>query len=263
MKKSEKDENRPIRLFYWGWGTNNFLYDSPHRHPFWQIEIVENGEVETTFSGVKYSLFDNCIYVIPPEQPHDFRQQNSGRSYVFSFKFEISGFPAGLEAVIIHPNDFSRHICNALRNLLHKDNNNRLLSPDRQIALEYLIRDMVDYAYVYKPRPEEHESRIVQELRKMINYQGKTVNVESAAAELQCSTSFLKRHIKQEKGISAKAFIDQECMNIIRHHLDYSSQSLTRIAEMMNFPDIYAFSRFFKRSCGESPTQYKRRKKLQ
>jgi AraC family transcriptional activator of pobA len=167
-----------------------------------------------------------------------------------------------MNAVIIPPNDFSRHICEALRKLLHKNKNNQLLSADREILLEYLLRDIVDYSYVYKPRPENQESGIVRELRKMINYQGKDVNVESAAAALQCSTSFLKRHLKQAKGIPAKTFIDQECIKIIRRHLDYSSQSLTKIAEMMNFPDLYAFSRFFKRMCGESPKQYKNRRKL-
>ena len=258
MKKIKEYNHDQVQLLYWGWDINDFISDPPHRHPFWQIEVVANGEIETTVNEEIHLLEDNCILVTPPENLHNFQKKKTSFGNVFSFKFEMDGFPMNLQPAIIPANDFSKHICKTLKSLLWENKKNRLLSSDQQIALEYLLRDIVHYSFIHKPHTVVHDSRIVRELYKLINYQGKDVNVGSAAENLNCSTSFLKRYIKKEKGLSAKAFIDQECIRLIQQHLIYSSLSLTKIAEIMNFPDIYAFSRFFKRMNGMSPTQYRK-----
>jgi AraC-like DNA-binding protein len=261
MGKNIKYSNDQVRLLYWGWDIDAFISDPPHRHPFWQIEVITNGDIETTINEEIYLLEDNCIIVIPPENLHDFQKKATPLGSVFSFKFELNEFPSNLQSAIIPANDFSKHISNSLKSLLCENKKNRLLSSNQQIAIEYLLRDIVHYCFVYRKNTLVQDSRIIRELYEMINYQGKNINVESAAEALNCSTSFLKRYIKNEKGIPAKAFIDQECFKLIQGHLTYSSFNSTKIAEKMNFPDIYAFSRFFKRMSGMSPTQYRKIKK--
>lgn len=245
-------------LLYWGWDVNDFASDPPHRHPCWQIEVIVNGKIETMIDGEIFTLEDNSVFVVPPENIHNFNKKHTSIANVLSFKFDFDNTPANLHSAIISDNDFSRHICSTLVNLLTENKVNRLLSAGRQIALEYILGDIIHYCYAYKPQDTTHESRLVRELYEYINYHGKDVNVQSAADNFNCSTSFLKRHIKQEKGISAKAFIDRECFNIAKKHLKYSNLKLTQIAEIMNFPDIYAFSRFFKRMSGSSPSQYRK-----
>ena len=257
MNKKIKDNNDQACLLYWGWDIDEFISDPPHRHPFWQIEVIANGNITTTIDEDIYVLEDNCIIVIPPENLHNFQKKATPVGNVFSFKFEIDALADNLQSAIIPDNDFSKHISNTLKTLLYNNKKNRLLSGDQKIALEYLIRDIVHYCYVYKAHELVQDSRIVRELYKLINYQGKNINIESAAEALNCSTSFLKRYIKKEKGISAKAYIDRECVKLIQQHLVYSSFNLTKISEIMNFPDIYAFSRFFKRMRGMSPSQYR------
>lgn len=261
MIKNKKYTHDQVNLLYWGWDINTFDYDPPHRHPFWQIEVVANGEMKTFINEEAHLLEDGYILVIPPENVHDFQKKAIQSGNIFSFKFEMDGFSANLQSAIISANEFTRHICGSLKNLLWKNKTNRLLSRDQQISIEYLLRDIVHYCFVYKPHNFVQDSRIVRELYKMINYQGKNINVESAAENLNCSTSFLKRYIKNERGLSAKAFIDQECNKLIQQHLIYSNFNLSKISEIMNFPDIYAFSRFFKRMSGMSPSQYRKLKK--
>ena len=246
------------RLLYWGWDVNDFASDPPHRHPFWQIEVIVNGRIETAVDGEIFTLDDNSIFVIPPENLHNFNKKRTSVANVLSFKFDFANTPANLHSTIISGSEFSDHICSTLVNLLAGNKRNRLLSADSQIALEYILGNIVHYCYAHKPQDVAQESRFVRELCEYINYHGKDVNVQSAAENFKCSTSFLKRHIKQEKGISAKAFIDRECFRIIKKHLKYSNLKLTQIAEIMNFPDIYAFSRFFKRMSGLSPSQYRK-----
>ena len=245
-------------LLYWGWDINDFASDPPHRHPFWQIEVIVNGKIETAIDGEVFTLDDNSVFVIPPDNIHNFDKKHISVANVLSFKFDFDNAPANLHSAIISDNDFSKHICSTLVNLLTENKRNRLLSADCQIALEYILGNIVHYCYAYRPQNTTHESRFVRKLHEYINNHGKEVNVQSAADNFNCSTSFLKRHIKQEKGISAKAFIDRECFKIIKKHLKYSNLKLTQIAEIMNFPDIYAFSRFFKRMSGVSPSQYRK-----
>jgi AraC family transcriptional activator of pobA len=255
-----KDNYNHVRLLYWGWGINILTYLPAHKHSFWQLEIIDDGEIETRLDGETRLLRNNFIYVIPPGNEHDFKKPSLKTGKVLSLKFETDGFPETLKAAIIPANDFSRHICSSLKNLLRKNIKDRTLSEDKKIALEYLIRDILEYCFVHKKTVSLNDSPIVIELYRMLNADGKKVNVEYAAKKLKCSSSFLKRHIKKEKGIPAKVFIDRECLRLIKQHLIYSHFQLTQIAEMMNFPDIYAFSRFFKRMSGMSPSRYRRLK---
>lgn len=193
MDNSRKYTHDQVHLLYWGWDIDTFDSDPPHRHPFWQIEVIANGEIETVINEETHLLEDNCILVIPPENLHDFQKKATQIGNVFSFKFEIDGFPVDLQSAIIPANDFSKHICRTLKTLLCENKKNRLLSGDQQIALEYLLRDIVHYSFIHKPHAIVQDSRTVRELYKMINYQGKNINVESAAETLNCSVSFLKR----------------------------------------------------------------------
>ncbi len=245
------------RLLYWSWFISDSASAIPHKHPFWQIEVVVAGEIATAIDGEVFTLGDSTILVVPPENNHAFSKKHGLNAEVFSFKYDFDNTPADLRATIISDSDFSRHICSTLVNLLNENKKTFSLPAERQIALEYILGSIIHYCYAYQPQDLVSESHIVRELREYVSCHGKKVNVQSAAEHFNCSASFLKRHIKQEKGIPAKAFIDRECFEIIKKHLKYSNMKLTQIAKMMHFNDIYTLSRFFKRMSGISPSQYR------
>ena len=254
-----KDKKLKVKLLYWGWDQNYTLAVPKHQHPFWQIEIINQGLLSTTIDQEKVMLKDSAILIIPPENSHNFPLPHSSNSSVFSFKFDVVDCQEKLKTKLIAPCEFSEYVSQSLRFLLRDNTKKRLLSNDQQQAIEYMLENIIDYVFFRENTPVQQPTGLVREVYKLVNNQGKKVNVEYAAQVLNCSTSYLKRYIKAEKGIPAKKYIDQECLNLIIKHLSYSTLSLTQIAENMNFPDIYAFSRFFKRMTSMSPREYRKK----
>lgn len=85
--------------------------------------------------------------------------------------------------------------------------------------------------------------------------------LQGLAAARLCgySRDYLNRQVHKRFGVSLKGWLDRELAGRARRSLDYSSQGVTEIAAELGFPSVYAFSRFFSRVTGMSPTAYRKR----
>lgn len=60
--------------------------DYSESHDFWELCYVEKGEIILTVDGVKYTLSDNELLVIPPNSVHAYSSKNGNESRIFGGK---------------------------------------------------------------------------------------------------------------------------------------------------------------------------------
>ena len=70
----------------------------------------------------------------------------------------------------------------------------------------------------------------------------------------------IKPQLDNETGIPLKNFLDQTRADFAARLLLTSNKSLTEIAKQLEFRDVYAFSRFFKRLTGRTLSEYRNHK---
>lgn len=81
-------------------------------------------------------------------------------------------------------------------------------------------------------------------------------SVSSLAAMCGIKESYFQRLFKERYGVSPKKYIIQLKINHACELLRLERYSVTQIAELCNFSDIYFFSRQFKEYAGITPTQF-------
>ncbi len=84
------------------------------------------------------------------------------------------------------------------------------------------------------------------------------IKASDVASFLHLDRSYFSTIFKKEYKMSPYAYIKQHKLEVAQNLLRTTDYSIREIADLLNFSDIYAFSSFFKKHCGVSPTQYKK-----
>ena len=82
------------------------------------------------------------------------------------------------------------------------------------------------------------------------------ITVESLAEKCNMSQSYFKRLFKEKYGIPPKKYMIRLKIDHACDLLRLKRYTVTQIAEICNFSDVYFFSRQFKEYVGITPTQF-------
>ena len=83
--------------------------------------------------------------------------------------------------------------------------------------------------------------------------------VHELAKRFHCTADHFGRLFQKYVGVSPGEFILRTRLNTAQSLLRSSSYSISRIADLLGYSDVYAFSRQFKQKTGATPTSYRRR----
>lgn len=78
------------------------------------------------------------------------------------------------------------------------------------------------------------------------------------AEQLNVSEHYLSIAVKQSSGITAKEWIDRMVMAEIKMQLALTDNTITQIADLLDFPSDSFLSKFFRRHMGMSPLEFRR-----
>lgn len=126
--------------------------------------------------------------------------------------------------------------------------------PDQiDLSLEGVFSRVIAYLEQLTPQagPTSYRARVLDLIRNGATQQ------ETVALHLSMSVATLRRRLEQE-GISFRELISE-------HYLEHATQllrngsSVAQVSDALNYSDIRAFNRAFKRWKGETPAQYARR----
>lgn len=107
------------------------------------------------------------------------------------------------------------------------------------------------------PAPHQHKSKIAPAMELIHNrFLTDELHINTLAAACKMGESYFQKLFKKIHGISPKKYIIQLKINHACDLLRIARYTVTEIAELCNFSDVYFFSRQFKEYMGVSPTQF-------
>lgn len=140
-------------------------------------------------------------------------------------------------------------------------------TPFRRDTVNHIVRaiisDIEDWGIAeQEATPEEKVSRygrIFSQFRKMVNENCcKHRDIPFYAKELAVSPNHLSRLVAKESGKPAMYWINRAILVWAKVLLKDKNNSICDVAERLNFPDQSAFSFYFKRETGMTPSKYRK-----
>ncbi|HWL54148.1 MAG TPA: AraC family transcriptional regulator [Chthoniobacteraceae bacterium] len=228
---------------------------APHRHHFWQLEIAEGTfELLGEGGGALLKLRRGDVLLLPPGAWHGFVYPARGERWQ-SVKFHFRGAAVRPpEPWLLPPTPFLAAWRRCLCLLLEEGD---AVSKE---ALAALLKSLLVKVCEQSQAREEPEP-----VRRAWSYirgnSGRRITVAETARAAGVAGGYLATLFKQATGRTVKEAIDRERMERARQMLRYADLPITRIAEELDFPDIFAFSRYFKRYEGVPPREFRRAEK--
>ena len=105
--------------------------------------------------------------------------------------------------------------------------------------------------------PKKHADKIAPAIELIHNeFLKRDITLEELAAASNMCDSYFQRLFKEKYGVSPKKYIIQLKINHACDMLRLGRYTVTQIAELSGFSDVYFFSRQFKEYVGIAPTQF-------
>ena len=274
------DKEHPLR--YFNMDSMEDIYDrtngstsDPHRHDFYTIVWVKQGQGRHMIDFNDYEITDNQVYFLSPGRVHQINLYTRPVGCVISFSRDF------LEANNISE-DFLVDI-----HLFRQYDTAPPLTPDfaKSDKLQRLVEDMDElyngdshYKYValgallklflvYSnqicdlPREgagDKTDTRLVRNFKKAVEENYRAMHkVASYAEKLFITPKYLNEVFKGLTGYAPKEYIQDRIIMEAKRQLLFSNQTVKEIAFELGFKEQFHFSAFFKKCTGLSPTAFR------
>lgn len=238
-----------------------------HTHPGYAIGVIERGAEYFDYGRGKYCAFAGNSVIINPDEPHTgSAATENGWSYrmfypeieiLQSLASEIAGreqaVPFFLQPVI-NDEQLGASIAQ-LHRVLEKSTSIIERQSHMLATLSYLITRYADK----RPKPGSigREAEAVRLVKEYLHEQyNQNISLEDLAKAANLSQFHLVRVFQKATGLPPHSYLTQLRINRAKKLLE-SPLSLSQIAIDTGFTDQSHFTRYFKRTVGVSPGQYR------
>ena len=226
-----------------------------HKHPFWQLEVIRDGPVTYIDNSGALTIAGGQSILIPSGCSHSFAYPKGKVSWM-SCKFNVSGAVHPEQTLVIPDTPLPESIVKAITAFVDErpaTGSNTVFNTLAAALLECLADDRSPG----EPPMDPFLRRIEKELQRPWT---SVISVRALATRLDYEPGYLSVKFKQVTGQTLKDYIDQRRVARAVELLEYSSLTVSEIAETLAFPEVYAFSRFFKRCKGLSPRAWRKKR---
>ncbi len=244
----------------------------PHQHAeLFQLLHVQRGQAEVEIEGVRSTVAEAAIQVVPPLTVHGFRFSEDIQGHVLTFGAALVaeleqrlGAPLGVLAkAACYPLGQDRARLRALVETLQHEYQGTALA--RATLLESLMTALMVWISRRQqsgqaPRTRDERDRQVlgAYLRLVESHYREHLSVEALAGRLNVSSLQLNQLCRTLTGQSALQVVHQRLLLEARRNLAYSRMSIGQLSDSLGFSDPTYFARFFKRMSGQTPNAYRR-----
>jgi AraC-like DNA-binding protein len=249
--------------------------ESPHRHTFYEILFITDGEGTHIVDFETYALRPPMVFFVSPGQVHFWRLSKflEGHALLFSEDFlvfpgaalnqadEIGFFhTVGKAPELVLKND-QRIKINLLLEYIQQERITAALNQASVLRawLHVLIVELQRlFAATRHHQKETYESRVVRKFKRLIAERfTEDRSITNYARDLCLSTSHLSNILKSMTGCSPGRLIRNEIVLEAKRLLVHSDLTVAEIGYRLNFEDPSYFARFFRREAGLSPTTFR------
>ncbi|MBE6380011.1 MAG: helix-turn-helix domain-containing protein [Lentisphaerae bacterium] len=257
-----------VRLLHWGRSWEHLSHGNQRQleyHPYCQLELCVRGKILMRTAEQLFVLHRGDMLLIPRGVGHMVSYPDGDNEF-YSLKFEVDPTPVG--ARFAGQCKFSSWCIKSLSGC-HLPSARYALPIDSETReiVEGILSLTVKHFMNQDTAVEPEEPELFRKIRQIVLGGTGCTSVDEIARQMDMNTAqlnYLFSKTVQHSGgknqaLSVKKLIDNALLYQINRYLDFTDFSLSQIAMLLNFNNVYAFSRFYKRLTGVPPGQ--RRKK--
>lgn len=248
-----------------------------HRHDrFYQLHFIETGHLELRLDDVAYAMDGPLFFLTPPSVPHAFRSDPSAAGHVITVAQQLvwrlfDDDPTLARRHLTEPRCIAlggpegRHRARELSRLfglLRREVEGHRLGAGA--AMEALTRLILIAACrlletpLQVPAGRRHDLMALRRFHELVErHFAEHWTLRRYAGELHMTEARLTDLCNRLTGRSPKRVVLERLALEARRFLAFSRLSVNEIAGAMGFEDVAYFCRFFKRSQGSTPSDYR------
>ncbi len=239
------------------WRCSEAWHSSTHFHEIAQIEVILCGPVLCCCGDEVHTLATGSAIYIPVGVTHRFSYPPSESEWV-SMRFLQSPDDLIPEPVVLGPDSPGVRLFLQLADLLRMGFESRHpVEPVINAHLAFILQELSNERGCFSTK--DHWDVVDKALAYIRLRQGKAITVEEIAAQLGLSANHVSRSFRKRKKVGLKQFIDDSRLRVAKDIIEHTNQTFGEIAELLDFPDVFAFSRFMKRHLGFPPSELRKK----
>lgn len=246
--------------------------DSPHKHDFYVLLLVEAGKGYHRIDGMKYEIGKNQLHVLYPGQVHDWKFEKTTRVFQLMISretfstiqqsIEIGWYLFQEKPVLTMPQkEFTslQYEFLQLGNELSQTVLSWKVIQARSIVLLQLIFRLLENRE-WNSISATNKVLVSEYLKLIERYYLKEKSVEFFARKLHVTANYLNIVCKRNLNKNAKELLQNRILMEAKRRLLISEQSIKEIAYALGFDDPAYFSNVFKLKAGLSPAAFRNKK---
>ncbi|MDR7128888.1 AraC-like DNA-binding protein [Algoriphagus sp. 4150] len=255
-----------------------------HNHTYFEIIFILRGSGIHNINGNFFAYGEGDVFLLGPEDYHSFDIRevtefcfirfNEPFSRVLSVSDESNWKPI-IEALLYIPlqsrgslvqdKQDKTKLLNILSVLESEYENNQ--SPYYEIVRDSLMRSILiilarklrqSDGVGQVPAYSDSAESILLYVKKNIYFPSR-LSIEALAEKFNMAPNYISIFFKKQVGESIKQYITNYRFGLIEARLMYSKLTLSEIAHEFSFTDESHFCRQFKKYCGVTPTEFRKR----
>lgn len=228
----------------------------PAVRDFWLLHFVISGKGIFTKENVEYSVKENEIFVIRPYETARYKaDKNEPWSYIwigFSTECEV---PEVLNSENVIEAPYLKETFESA----YMDEFFTETSTDG--AYEHFLCGKIWEIFgkliqLGEKTPSAYESYVRPAIGMMVSEYQSALTVGDIAKRLHISYGYFSDIFHKETGMTPKKYLNKLRLDKAKLLLTLRGFSITLTASAVGYPDVFAFSRAFKKYVGCSPTEY-------
>ncbi|MBC6611469.1 AraC family transcriptional regulator [Hymenobacter sp. BT507] len=248
---------------------------TPYRGTYYKIGICLRGTLELKANLETYTIDPNCLMLITPHVIKEWTamsEDHDSLSVFFTREFITSHTTVPTDSFHFLEN-ITRHvlplsdaeaaaITSSLRFLQQKFPTPH---PYREQVIRSLINSLLyevialyEQQHAVLQSTQTRSQQLASAFKNLVNMHSVVERSVKFYADRLCITpKHLTETLKETTGKTASAWIEQAVLLEAKALLQNQQLSVAQISDLLHFADQSAFSRFFRKSIGLSPTAYK------
>lgn len=249
---------------------------------FYVLFICVAGEAEFIINDVPTKIEQSCLYALSPGNKIEPKSKSGDcRLRILSFTknfllknnftsnalADFDFFTKNQFNKIIVDSDEAPSLLQLYDFLKSKEQNNNRQSTFyveiiRSLFFTFLYEVKIIYSnHTMAQTPHnKRDNELNKKFKEMLTTQAKTQHgIKFYADSLFITPKHLISAIRNTSGKTPKEMIDERIIEEAKQYLTHTHYTISHIADLLQFPDLATFSKFFKRHTSLSPSAYRKR----
>jgi AraC family transcriptional regulator of arabinose operon len=237
--------------------------------PGWLLVYTLDGKGRFGHAGGDFLVRKGDLVLLAPNVRNDYGLEDSRKSWdlLWAYFFPRSDWLPLLQWPLLAPGLSHLHLSNstARRRIVRQLAEAHRLHTGARRQREMLAMNALEKALLLcdaiNPRSEQAaiDPRVVRAMDYICRNLAEPVTLAGLAERCGLSVSRLAHLFRAQAGQTPHQFLEMQRMSRAQQLLDLTQQPITAIAAETGFPDLFHFSKRFKRHLGVSPRHYRAR----